>query len=290
MRNLIRSETKKAWLFLSPAFVYLLIVTIFPFIYLIFASLHSWYLPTGRTFVGFKNYANLINDSIFWSSLKVTLLFVGSCLFFEHLIGFIVALLLSLVTKFRGSLAVCFVVPMMLPPITAALIWKLMYRPTGVLNWFLQKVSLPSSTWVLSYTWVIPSIVITDVWQWSPFVMLILLAGINAIPQEIFEATEIDGGGFYAKVRYIILPFLRPLLIVSFLLRFIFIFTTFDIITGLSGGGPGHASMTLYFYSYLKSFQWLRVGEGGALSMVIFGMTFGVGIFLLRKILKPGEK
>lgn len=282
----MRSETKKAWLFLSPTFGYLLIITIFPFIYLIFASLHNWYLPTGKTFVGFKNYINLINDSEFWLSLKVTLFFVGSCLFFEHLIGFMIALLLSLVTKGRGSLAVCFAAPMMLPPITAALIWKLMYRPTGVLNWFLQIAGLPLLTWVLSYKWVIPSIVITDVWEWSPFVMLILLAGINAIPKEIFEAVEIDGGGLYIKVRYMILPLLMPLLIVSFLLRFIFIFTTFDIIAGLSGGGPGHASMTLYFYSYLKSFEWLRIGEGATLNIIVFAMTFGVGIFLLRKILK----
>ena len=218
--------------------------------------------------------------------VKSDAFFVGSCLFFEHLIGFIIALLLSLVTKGRGSLAVCFAAPMMLPPITAALIWKLMYRPTGVLNWFLQIAGLPPLTWVLSYKWVIPSIVITDVWEWSPFVMLILLAGINAIPKEIFEAVEIDGGGLYIKVRYMILPLLMPLLIVSFLLRFIFIFTTFDIIAGLSGGGPGHASMTLYFYSYLKSFEWLRIGEGATLNIIVFAMTFGVGIFLLRKILK----
>ncbi|BER92648.1 carbohydrate ABC transporter permease [Atrimonas thermophila] len=287
----MREKRFKPWLFLLPSVVFLVSVTIYPFIFTVVASFTDWYLPEGRRFfVGFANYLNLFKDPWFWSSMRITFYFTFVCLFFEHFLGFVLSLLLSFVGRIGKILILLFMVPMMLPPIVAALIWKLMYRPLGVLNWVLGFFGVPSLNWVMDSKQVLPSIIITDVWEWTPFVALILFAGINSIPRDLFEAVDIDGGDTWAKVRYLVLPLLKPLFVISLLLRFIFVFTTFDIIAGLSRGGPGHASMTLYFYAYLKSFEWLRMGEGAALNIFVFAITMGVGMVLLNKILKGGAE
>lgn len=285
----MQKKVVKPWLFLLPSMIFLISVTIYPFIFTVTASFTDWYLPEERRFfVGFTNYVNLFKDPWFWSSMKITFYFTFICLFLEHFLGFVLSLLLSFVGKVGKILVLLFMVPMMLPPIVAALIWKLMYRPLGVLNWVLGFFGVPSLNWVMDSKQVLPSIIITDVWEWVPFVTLILFAGINSIPKDLFEAVDIDGGDAWAKVRYIVLPLLKPLFVISVLLRFIFVFTTFDIIAGLSRGGPGHASMTLYFYAYLKSFEWLRMGEGAALNVFVFAITMGVGMVLLNKILRGG--
>ncbi|QPM68163.1 carbohydrate ABC transporter permease [Atribacter laminatus] len=283
----MRKEAARGWAFLLPTMLFLVILTIYPFIFTVSASLTNWYLPeTKRTFIGIQNFINLFKDPWFWSSLRITLIFLFGCLFFEHFFGFLLALLLSLLGKAKSYLPLFFIVPMMLPPIVSALIWKLMYRPLGLMNWFLSLLGISPINWVTDSNQVLPSIMITDIWQWTPFVMLILFSGINSIPEELFDAVDIDGGGLFAKIKHLILPLIKPLFIISFLLRFIFIFTTFDIIAGLSRGGPGHASMTLYYYSYLKSFEWLRMGEGASLNIFVFAITMGVGMILLNKIMK----
>lgn len=277
----------KAWFFILPAFAYLVMVTIYPFIFTVSVSFTDWYLlENTRHFVGLTNFINLLKDPWFWPSLKTTLIFTGTCLFCEHFFGFILALLLSLAEKVKNWLPLLFMVPMMLPPIVTALIWKLMYRPLGVLNWLLEVVGIQPLTWILDSKQVILSLIITDVWQWTPFVMLILFSGINSIPDDIFDASDIDGGSLWTKIKFIILPLLVPLLMISIMLRFIFLFTTFDIIAGLTRGGPGHASMTLYYYSYLKSFEWFRLGEAATLNLLIFVITMTIGTLLLRKVLK----
>lgn len=283
----MRKEAIRGWIFLLPTMIFLLAVTIYPFIFTVSASLTDWYLPEARRdFVGIQNFINMFRDPWFWSSLRITLLFLGGCLFFEHFFGFILALLLSFLGKAKSYLPLFFIVPMMLPPIVSALIWKLMYRPLGLLNWFLSLFGIAPLTWVMDSNQVLPSIIITNVWQWTPFVMLILFSGINSIPKELFDAVDIDGAGLFAKIKHLIFPLIAPLFVISFLLRFIFIFTTFDIIAGLSRGGPGHASMTLYYFSYLKSFEWLRMGEGATINIFVFAITMGVGMILLNKILR----
>ncbi len=262
-------------------------ITIYPFLFTVGASFTDWYLlENTRRFVGFANFFSLLKDPWFWSSLRITFIFTGACLFCEHFFGFLIALLLSLAKRVRNWLPLLFMVPMMLPPIVTALIWKLMYRPLGVLNWFLEVFGIKPLTWVLDSKQVIPSLIITDVWQWTPFVTLIVFSGINSIPDDLFDAADIESGTFWTKVRLVLLPLLMPLLTVSIMLRFIFLFTTFDIIAGLTRGGPGQASMTLYYYSYLKSFEWFRLGEAATLNLLIFVITMSIGMVMLNKVLK----
>lgn len=274
--------------FVLPSILFLLILTMFPFIFTIFSSLWDWYLPEGLgSFLGIKNYFNVIVDNSFWKAISVSLKFVILTLLGEHVFGFLLALGISRSRYFKGFLTVGFMLPMMIPPIVTALIWRLMMHPaTGVLNYFLELIGLQSSVWLHSPNTVIQSLVLVDIWQWTPFVMLVLLGGINSIPVEFREALTIDGGGLKEEIFSLTLPLIKPFFAVTLLLRFIFVFTTFDIIMALTKGGPGGSSTTLYLESYLTSFNYLELGRGSAMSIVIFIITFMVSTVLLRRVLK----
>ncbi|MGE5572795.1 MAG: carbohydrate ABC transporter permease [Bacteroidota bacterium] len=273
--------------YVVPCVVFLLILTLFPFLFTIFASLRDWYLPEGLgQFVWLRNYIDILLDGEFWRAVGVSLTFAVSALLAEHLLGFLLAFGISRTMRLRGFLTVGFMLPMMLPPILVALIWRLMMNPTtGVLNYFLQAVGLPRSLWLHSPRTVVASLVLIDVWQWTPFVMLVLLGGINAIPKEFSEAMAIDGADLRSELRHLILPLLKPFFAVTILLRFVFVFTTFDVIMALTRGGPGGASTTAYLQAYLTSFAYLKMGSGGAMSILIFLITISVSTFLLRRVI-----
>lgn len=280
-------KTNDIW-FVVPSVLFLLILTMFPFIFTIFSSLFDWYLPEGLgPFVGIKNYIDVILSSDFWKACSVSLKFVLLTLLGEHIVGFLLALGIARSSYFKGFLTVGFMLPMMLPPIVTALIWRLMMHPaTGVLNYILESVGLQPSLWLHSPDTVIQSLVLVDIWQWTPFVMLVLLGGINSIPIELREALTIDGGGLKEEIFSLILPLIKPFFAVTLLLRFIYVFTTFDIIMALTKGGPGVSSTTLYLESYLTSFTYLELGKGSAMSIIIFIITFMVSSVLLKRVLK----
>lgn len=275
------------WVALSPAFLFLLLVTLYPFIYTVIISTFSWYLPTTKSFVGIKNYIDVLTDTEFLSALWRSIYFTVGCLFLEHFLGLFLAILLSSIKKLRDILTTAFMIPMMLPPVVSALIWKLMFRPnTGVLNYFLRLLNISPQLWIHGKHSVIPSIILVDLWQWTPFVMLILLGGLNSISNDIYEAADIDGAGFRDILFNITIPLLKPFFVITILLRFIYVFTTFDIIMSLTAGGPGHASATIYFMGYLNSFEFLQMGRGATWNIIVFIGTFIICSFLVNKIFK----
>jgi multiple sugar transport system permease protein len=291
VKSAVAAQRKKKivpWIAIGPAFIFLLLVTLYPFVYTIFTSLFEWYLPSPQqVFVGLKNYGHIFSSGEFLPALWRTVYFTMGCLGLEHLLGLIFALLLANIGKLRGFFTAAFMIPMMLPPVVSALIWKLMYRPsTGVINYVLASMHLPTQVWLHGKNLVIPSIILVDVWQWTPFVMLVLLGGITSISEDLFEAAEIDGASFQQKTLHVILPLLKPFFIVTFLLRFIYVFTTFDIIMSLTGGGPGRGSATIYFMGYLTSFEYLQMGRGATWNIIIFIMVFITSLFLVNRLFK----
>ncbi|MBD3326864.1 ABC transporter permease subunit [candidate division KSB3 bacterium] len=278
------------WLAILPAFIFLLAITLFPFLYTVFISLHDWYLPSSKTFVGLGNFAEVLTDRDFLPALARTIYFTIGCLALEHGLGLALAIFLGSIKKLRGFLTASFMIPMMLPPVVAALIWKLMFRPTtGVLNYFLEVLHLPPQLWVHGQHSVIPSIILVDVWQWTPFVMLVLLGGLNSIPQELFEVAELDGASMRRQILHLVIPLLKPFFLITLLLRFIYVFTTFDIIMSLSSGGPGRSSATIYFMGYLTSFEFLQMGRGATWNILIFLMVLVISLFLVNKIFKGSK-
>jgi len=172
---------------------------------------------------------------------------------------------------FRGLLRGLFIMPMMATPVAIALVWTMIFNPQlGVLNYLLSLVGIPPQLWVFHPATVIPSLVLVETWQWTPLVMLIVLGGLAAIPQEPYESALIDGANFWQMFRYITLPLILPFLFIAGMIRLIDALKSFDIIFAITQGGPGSASETINLYLYSVAFVYYDIGYGSAIALVFF--------------------
>ncbi|HWT80933.1 MAG TPA: sugar ABC transporter permease, partial [Candidatus Methylomirabilis sp.] len=202
------------------------------------------------------------------------------------LIGTVAALAFSRSFPGRGVLRTIFTLPMMATPVSIALIWQMMFHPQlGVLNYLLSLIRVPPQKWVFASQSVIPTLALVETWQWTPFVMLIVLGGIASLPEEPFEAARIDGASFLQSVFYITLPLLWPYIMIAIILRAIDALKSFDIIYVITQGGPGTASETLNIFLYLQAFAFYNVGFASAVVVVFFLLILGmsVGLLLIRR-------
>lgn len=264
-------------LLLAPALLFLLLVLVGPFVYMVWTSLTdlSFALP-GRdgNFVGFDNYRKLVRaDPIFWQSFGLTLRFVAAAVALEFLLGFALALLIFHQVERRRLLLTLLLVPMMLAPVAVGLIWKLLLQGDfGMLTYYLRQVGLLGQrTAVLSdASLVLPAIVLIDVWQWTPFVTLVMLAGLLSLPREPYEAAVMDGARPWQVFRDVTLPLLRPIIALVVLVRAIDAFKEFDKVFILTGGGPGTATELLAIYVYRISFKNWDLGYGAACAFMVY--------------------
>ncbi len=205
--NFLSTKRKALLFFLLPAVIVLIIITIFPFIYAIVISCTSMEIARpqrGIKFVGLKNYITVFTSIRFWNSAKVTFIFVFSAVIVELTIGFWLAYLLQNNFHGRKIIISLLIAPMVIPPIVAGLIWRFMYDDAiGLINYVLTFIGFSRHPWLGSPALALPAIIVTDIWQWSPFLMLIILAGFNALPQEPFEAARVDGASKWQILRYI---------------------------------------------------------------------------------------
>lgn len=260
------------YLLLAPAFLTLVVVSAGPVAYLVYLGFTEWSLERGAgIWVGLDNYRTLFFDSpYFWGSLRTTAIFVALAVASEVVIGFALALLVERLARGRGIVRVLFLVPVVLTPIVSALTWKtLIYHPTsGFLTYLRYLAGLPPTGYLDSATGALLSVVAADIWHWTPFVMLTLLAGLAALPREPFEAARVDGAGPLQVMWHVRIPLLLPVLAVVVIFRTVDAFRTFDMVFALTGGGPGTATMILPLLTYQTAFQYFRLGEGAALAVV----------------------
>jgi multiple sugar transport system permease protein len=263
--------------FLLPSLILLLIILVGPFLYTIALSFTdlSYSLPDHEgSFVGFDNYRRLIrDDSIFWGSFATTLYFVVVVVAAELVLGFALALLLYTQIHKRRVILTLMLVPMMLAPVAVGLIWKLLLQGEfGMLTYYLRAAGLLGhDTAVLSDPdLALLAIMVIDIWQWTPFVTLVLLAGLLSLPREPFEAALMDGAGRFRIFFDITLPLLRPILALVVLLRSIDAFKEFDKIFILTGGGPGNATELLSIYAYRVNFKNWDLGYGAVCAFMIY--------------------
>lgn len=258
--------------FPAPTVIILFIIVIFPIIYNIYMSFQKWKIGLGTPeFIGLQNYLEALADSRFWNGLKVMIYFSGLSLSLEIILGLFIAVYLN--REFKGSSFVqtIYVFPFAATPVAIALIWRILLNPQiGALNYFLSLVGLPPSLWISSSKTVVLSLVMVDVWKWTPMITLIVLAGLKSLPQEPYEAAIIDGASSSQIFYYITLPMIRPVLITALTLRSLDNLKEFDIIYTITQGGPGNASETLYLYSYKTAFSFFNGGYGSALIIVVF--------------------
>ena len=272
--------------FPAPAVVALLAIMVFPSFFNLYISLNEWFATSASPpeFVLFDNYIRLfMEDDVFPAAIAKTLYFTALAVGAEMLLGLGIALVLH--REFRGQSLVrsAFMLPMMATPAAIALVWVLIYHPTlGVMNYLLSMLGISPQEWLAKSYMVIPSLALVDIWQYTPFVTMVLLAGLIAMPLEPFESAHIDGAGPWQVFWYITLPLLRPTLMVAALFRIIDSLKVFDTIFVMTQGGPGRASETLNLYAFRTAFEYFHVGYAASISLTLIVLVFVVSAAILR--------
>ncbi len=289
IRNALEREDICAFIFLAPAFVFFLAIMLYPLLSGIRISFFEKSLIYPITnYIGLGNYKELLYDKQFWISFRNTALWTISVTLLNFLVGLGLALLLNQSFKGRGIIRAIWLLPWAVPTIAASLTWRWMYEPeAGVLNYILKRMGLITSN-ILYLTHVstaLVSVIIVAIWKGYPFTMMALLAGLQSIPQELYEAAQIDGASVWKRFIYITLPSLAPLIVILTTLQVIWNFNHFDIVYQLTQGGPGDATRLLSTIVYMTAFGGTRLGYGSAMAviMLIFLLIFSYVYFTLYR-------
>lgn len=260
--------------FLLPALAITAAVILFPVVQTIWMSLHDFILfrPKNVPFTGLRNFERVLGDEVFWISLKNSLFWVGLVVSLQFLMGFCAALLLNQSFWWRGIARSLIVIPWALPSVIIGLMWSWMYDfHLGVVNDALVRVGLIDGpiAWLARPDTALYSIILALIWQGFPFFTVVILAGLQSIPVELFEAAEIDGASRLQRLRHVTIPSLGSIIATALLLRTIWVANSLDVILVMTGGGPGYATYTLPLYSFLKAYSAMEFGYAAALAITL---------------------
>jgi len=267
----------------APALAVLLSLSIYPLIYSVQISLQTD-SPAGPVW-GLANFKRLSMDSFFWSAMAHTLIYAVAALLVEFFLGLGLALLLNSNIRGRRFFRATLLIPMMLPTVVVGVVWRLMFNPNfGTINGVLRQLGVITEqlTWTASPRLALAAVIAVDVWQWTPFVFLVLLAGLQAIPQEPYEAARVDGSSSWQTFRHVTLPLLKPAILIVLLLRTMDLLRVFDQIFILTEGGPGFATETVSLYIYRAAFRFTDFGYAAAMSFVLLIITNLISTIYIR--------
>lgn len=278
------------YLFLAPAGIILIFALLYPIGYLTFASFFDWRMGTpfaDSTFSGFGNYLWILKDPNFWESFMVTMTFAFTVVVLEMVIGLGLALMLERPIRGMSVFRTIFILPMMIAPIVVGLVWRYMYNPQfGIINKTLKSWGFDGIPWLSSPSWALPSVIISDIWQWTPFIFILSLAALQSLPRSALEASRIDGATGWQQIIYIKIPLMMPVLIVAALLRMIDAFKVLEVIFIMTNGGPGLSTEILSLQIYKTAFVSWELGRAAALSNILLAivMVITVAMFIYTKI------
>lgn len=275
-------------LFPLPAVLFIVVMMLFPVIYTLFLSFTNWNLTSGMplSLVGFKSYARVLREPRFLEAIGRTFSFTAIAVVVETVLGLAVALLLNREFKGKSMMKLILLLPLVATPVAIGIVWNLFFDPTiGLANYALSLFGLPRAAWVSSVRSVIPSLALVDIWQWTPMIALIVLAGLASLSQEPYESAKVDGANAFQIFRKITLPMISPTLLTAMILRTVDALKTYDIIYAMTGGGPGYSSETLNVMAYKYSFEYFRMGQSSVILVFLFllVLAFSLGIMALRK-------
>jgi multiple sugar transport system permease protein len=283
-----RRERLVSVLFLAPAVLFLLFTSVYPLFYSLWLSFHSWNMtipfshPVG---VGAENYRNLLHDSDFRNSVKLTIIFVVIAVGVEFLLGMGLALLATSRVRAMAVVRTVLLFPLMMAPVVAGVLWRSLFHSSyGVINYVLGLVGIPDQVWLGSATMALPAVITVEVWQNLPVVAFVLAAGIQSLPVDLYKAALVDGASRWQIFRNITLPLLRPVIIVLLLLRIMDAFKVFDIIFTLTYGGPGQSTELLSLLIYKTGLKFFQVGYASAMSWVFLIVIFLISLIFIRKL------
>jgi len=278
------------WAFLLPALVYLMLMAILPLVWTLSLSLTKWHaniMPSPK-WVGLDNYKYfLFENPRFWRDLGFTSMYVGISVTGELILGLILAFLLSHKFKGRNFFRVIYLIPMACPPIAVAFLWRMMLHPDiGIINTMLKFIGLSAVKWTTSANMAPFTIIMVDIWEWTPFMFLALLAAIQSLPTELYQAAAVDGANSWQMFTNITLPLIAPVIVTISLIRAIDAFKLFELVFGITGAGPGSATESLSFYIYVIGMKWFKLGRGSAASWLFLIILLILALVLISRFKK----
>jgi len=266
-----REETIAGYVFLLPNLIGFVIFLLFPILFAFYIMLTDWSLSAEPQFVGLENFETMVNDRLFWNSLKNSFYYTFVAVPTGIFIAFWLALALN--RKMRGIIffRTVYFLPQITLTVAAATVWRWIYQPEiGLINYLLGLIGIDGPAWIHNTKWAMPSVIIMSNWQGIGFAMLILLAGLQGIPEEYYEAAAIDGASSWQRLRYVTLPMLSPAIFFVVVTSLIGAFQSFDQFFILTQGGPAHATTPLTLYIFNNAFAFFKMGYGAALAAVLF--------------------
>lgn len=274
-------------LFPLPAIVFIGLLMVFPILYTLYLSFTNWNLTSGMepSFVGLNSYLRVFSEPRFLHAVGRTFSFTLFAVAIEVVLGVAIALILNRAFVGRSFAKLLLLLPLVATPVAVGIVFNLFYDPTiGLLNFALHALGLPQGRWVSSENTVIASLVLVDVWQWTPMITLIVLAGLAGLSEEPVEAARVDGASEWQILRYVTIPMVMPVVLTAMILRLIDALKTFDIIFAMTGGGPGYASETLNIMGFKYSFEYFRMGQSSVILVALFTVVLlcSLGIMKLR--------
>ena len=273
------------FLFIGPAVFWILAFTIFPLLYALYTSLYSFRFGQRFGFAGLENFARLFADSNLLSSLRLTLIFVVGTVTVQMVLGVALALLLS--REIRGSNVIRGVatLPLFATPVAVGyLAITLYYERNGPLNSLIRALGGEGIPWLSDPFWALVSVILVDIWQWTPFVFLITLAGLQSLPSELYDAAKVDGGSALQNFRFLTLPLLAPLLWLILLLRMVEAFRVFDIPVSLTLGGPGRATEVYSLYTYRTALRFFDHGYAAAQGILLLVIVMTIVTLIFTRV------
>jgi len=279
-------ERRFALLLLAPALAALVLTTTIPLVYLAWNSLQqlNFSMPWLRGFAGLGNYLAMGSDPRFWNSLGLTVIYTGSTVVLQVIVGLALALLVLQIPRGQAWLRLAAILPIVLAPVVVGLFWRtLVLAPeVGLVDLVTRALGLGSHNWLGDPQLALISVIAIHTWQWTPFAFLVLLASLATLPPDIYEAARLDRASAWQRFRYITLPLVRPAIVMVVILRMMTALSAFAAIYAATGGGPGSATEILNLYAYRTSFVELNLGYGSALAMVLLGITIAVSWLMFR--------
>lgn len=280
------TEGQFAWLLIAPGLVLMVVLSTLPLVMLVGQSLFTIDLtsPMGNGWAGLRNYTRLLADSRFWHAMQITAFYTVGTVALQLVIG--MGLALMLFRPFRGQnlVRVLLLLPTILSPVVVGLLWRtLLLTPRfGLIDYLSESLGLGSHRWLGDPTLALISVTVIHTWQWTPFAFLVFLATLHALPQEPLEAAKLDCRSWWQQFRYVILPLMRPAIVIVIILRTIVALNAFGAIYAATGGGPGLATQILNLYAYEAAFVNLSIGYGSALGTTQLLLTAAIALIFFR--------
>ena len=272
------------YFFILPAVAIMVAGLVYPVLQAFYLSLYDWKIGTkfeDAPFVGLRHFLRMISDDNVHESIWVTLRFGFWTITIEMFLGVALALLLEKPIRGASVFRTIFILPLMISPVVVGLIWRYLFDARiGWINYYLGKIGIEPQVWLGNADLAFFAIVFTDIWQWTPFIFIIVIAGLQALPSEILEASKIDGANWWQHILFVKLPMIRSILLIALLLRLIDVFRALEVMYILTGGGPGRATELLSLHIYNRAFETQQLGYASAISVllivIVFALSFGI--------------